>query len=70
MQARIDLVETESGAAYRVTGGSGVRIQGTYRNLDRALDMAAPFASLEWDITVATGWRDSDLIVPNDDPAS
>jgi hypothetical protein len=69
MQARIDLVETEGAAAYRVTGGFGVTIQGTYRNLDRALDMAALFSSLAWDIIVSTSWRDSDLVFPKDDPA-
>ena len=69
MQARIDLVETEGVAAYRVTGGFGVTIQGTYRNLDRALDMAALFSRLEWDITFATGWKDSGLIFPSEDTA-
>jgi hypothetical protein len=66
-QARIDLVETDCAVAYRVTGGFGVTIQGTYRNLERALDMAALFSSLEWDITVATGWRDSGLIFPSEE---
>jgi hypothetical protein len=68
-QARIDLVETDGAVAYRVTGGFGVTIQGTYRNLERALDMAALFSSLEWDITVATGWRDSGLIFPSEETA-
>jgi hypothetical protein len=66
MQARIDLVETKGAAAYRVSGGFGVTIQGTYRNLDRALDMAALFSRLEWEIMVATGWRDSGLIFPSE----
>lgn len=69
MRARIDLIEAEGATAYRVTGGSGITIQGHYRSLDRALDMAALFSRLEWDITVATSWRDSDLIFPKDDPA-
>ena len=30
MQARIDLVESDGAAVYRVTGGFGVTIQGTY----------------------------------------
>jgi hypothetical protein len=69
MQARVDLVESDGAAAYRVTGGFGVTIQGTYRDLGRALDMAALFSSLEWDITVADGWRDSSLIFPSEEPA-
>lgn len=69
-QARIDLVEIEGVTAYRARGGFGITIQGTYRSLDRALDMAALFSGLEWDITVATSWRDSDLIFPDIGPAS
>jgi hypothetical protein len=63
--ARIDLREFDGGPAYLVTAGYGITIQATYLTLDRALDMAALFADVEWDITVATSWRDSDLIVPD-----
>jgi hypothetical protein len=61
--ARIDLREFDGGPVYRVTAGYGITIQATYLTLDRALDMAALFADVEWDITVATSWRDSDLII-------
>ena len=66
LDARIDLTEAEGAAAYRVTGGRGITIQGTYRTLERALDMAALFSSLVWEIAVAT-WQDPDLIVPSAD---
>ena len=63
--ARIDLVEVDGNPTYRVSAGYGIKIQATYVTLDRALDMAALFAEVEWNIVVATSWRDSDLIVPD-----
>jgi hypothetical protein len=68
LDARIDLTEAEGVAAYRVTGGRGITIQGTYRTLERALDMAALFSSPIWEIAVATSWKDPDLISPLDEP--
>ena len=64
MSARIDLTDVDGEPAYRVTAGQGITIQATYRNLDRALGMAALFAHVQWDIVEGTSWRDSDLIVP------
>ena len=62
---RIDLTGSDGVPVYRVTAGYGIKIQANYRALDRALDMAALFADVEWDIVVATSWKDSDLGVPD-----
>jgi hypothetical protein len=66
MVARIELVEIDGAPVFRTTGGDVVKIQADYLSLDRALDMVALFSRLAWDIMVATSWRDSDLVVPDE----
>ena len=62
---RIDLTEFDDGVpAYRVSAGHGITVQASYLTLGRALDMAALFADVAWDIVKATSWRDVDLITP------
>jgi len=62
---RIDATEENGRPVYRVAAGYGITIHATYSTLGRALDMAALFADVAWEIMVATSWRDSDLIVPD-----
>ncbi len=59
---RIDLSDVGGHPTYRVVVGGGITIQAEYRSLERALDMAALFADLTWDIIGSTSWSDSDLV--------
>ena len=65
MVARIDLVAHDGEPAFRATGGDIIATSASYRSLDRALDMVALFARLGWEMTVATSWRDPELILPD-----
>jgi len=62
--ARIDLAEFDGVPTYRVSAGYGITVQASFLTLGRALDMAALFADVAWDIVTATSWRDVDLVVP------
>jgi hypothetical protein len=62
MVARIDLATVNGEAVFRATGGRLMKISATYRTLDRALDMAAMFAKLGWEMVEATSWRDSEWV--------
>ena len=54
MRARIDPVTVNGELAFRATGGGPFKLSATYRTLDRALDKVALFATLDWEISVAT----------------
>lgn len=61
---RIDLTEFDGVPAYRVSAGYGITVQASYLTLGRALDMAALFADVAWEIVTATSWRDVNLVTP------
>jgi len=60
--ARIELIERDGVQTFLAIGGTHKEIRMEYRTLERALDMAVLFAKLDWELSVALGWRDSDRL--------